>query len=135
MCSGALVCFNLSLFITGPTRCRCYSSIIVLSVSVSIYRPPKHEISQFITDLSKILDFYKPMYERVVIVGDFNSEPRDREIIEFINNHILHNHMHQKTCWKSPKGTRRLDLVLSNHKHSLQNTGTLETGLSDHYFV
>ena len=42
---------------------------------VSIYRPPKHEISRFITDLSKILDLYKPMYERVVIVGDFNSEP------------------------------------------------------------
>ena len=53
-------------------------------------------------------------------------------MIEFINNHLLHNHMHQKTCWKYPKGTCMVDLVLSNHKHSLQNTGTLETGLSEH---
>ena len=101
---------------------------------VSIYRPPRHDISQFISDLSKILDFYKPIYERVLVVGDFNSEPCDREIIEFINNHLLYNHMHQKTCWKSSKGSC-IDLILSNQKHSLQNTGTLETGLSDHHLL
>ena len=42
--------------------------------------------------------------------------------------------MREKTCWKSPNGTC-IDLVISNQKHSLINTSTLETGLSDHHLL
>ena len=40
--------------------------------------------------------------------------------------------MKEKTCWKSPDGSC-IDLIISNRKRSLFNTGTIETGLSDHH--
>jgi len=42
--------------------------------------------------------------------------------------------MKEKTCWKSQSGTC-IDLIISNRKHSLINTGIFETGLSDHHLL
>ena len=56
------------------------------------------------------------------------------EFSQFLNFHQLHNHMKEKTCWKSKNGSC-IDLILSNKKYSLMNTGTLETGLSDHHLL
>ena len=42
--------------------------------------------------------------------------------------------MKEKTCWKSSSG-RCIDLIISNRKFSLMNTGTVETGLSDHHLL
>ena len=69
-----------------------------------------------------------------LINSDFNQEPDTGEFSQFLNFHQLHNHMKEKTCWKSENGSC-IDLILSNKKYSLMNTGTLETGLSDHYLL
>ena len=61
-----------------------------------------------------------------------NLEPDSTEMSNFIESHSLFNHMKEKTCWKSPEGSC-IDLILSNKKHSVFNTGTIETGLSDHH--
>ena len=43
-------------------------------------------------------DFYS--FDRIIII-DFNTEPSDRDLLSFMENHSLFNHMHKKTCWKS----------------------------------
>ena len=98
---------------------------------VSIYRPPSLNIDTFLNCLSNVLDFYAS-YDRVIVMGDFNSDPKTPALSNFLYDHNLFNHVHQNTCWKSSKGTC-IDLILSNHKFSLQNTSTFETGLSDHH--
>ena len=52
----------------------------------------------------------------------------------FLSEHHLFNHMKNKTCFKSEKGSC-IDLILSNKKHSLQHTGTVDTGISDHHHL
>ena len=42
--------------------------------------------------------------------------------------------MKDKTCFKSVNG-RCIDLIISNRKYSLQHTGTVDTGLSDHHHL
>ena len=42
---------------------------------VSSYRPPKQNLSYFLEHLSNLLDFYNT-YDRCIITGDFNSEPK-----------------------------------------------------------
>ena len=42
---------------------------------MGIYRPPNKEERYFLDHLSRAIDFYSKKYDRVVIMGDFNSEP------------------------------------------------------------
>lgn len=98
---------------------------------ISIYRPPSLNLNRFLNCLSDILDCYC-RYDRVIIMGDFNCDPKAPAMVTFLTEHELFNHMHQNTCWKSSNGTC-IDLILSNQKFSLQKTGTFETGLSDHH--
>ena len=95
---------------------------------ISIYRPPKQDLGYFLTWLSKLLDFYSS--ERCIVLGDFNTEPADSNLSNFIDSHEFHNHVKFKTCFKSPNGTC-IDLILSNKRHGLQLTGSLDTGISD----
>ena len=101
----------------------------------SIYRPPKtQKLPVFLEELSRCIDFYYSLYENIMIVGDFNEEPQHPTMVSFMEKHGLYNHMKTKTCWKSPKGSC-IDLILSNKKFSLQNTGAVETYLSDFHLL
>ena len=68
----------------------------------------------------------------MLIIGDFNVEPDNPKLSVFLTAHELYKHMKEKTCWKSPNGTY-IDLIISNKKHSLMNTGIIGTGISDHH--
>ena len=50
---------------------------------VSIYRPPDINLNDFLACLSNLFDFYSN-YDRIIVMGDFNSEPDGREISEFL---------------------------------------------------
>ena len=98
----------------------------------NIYRNPTGQsLTYFLECLSEAIIFYS-QYDSILITGDFNAEPNDPEISNFLLSNQLHNHMKEKTCWKSTKGSC-IDLFLSNKKYSLMNTGTVETGISDYH--
>ena len=88
-------------------------------------------LSYFLKWLSDAILFYSK-YDAILINGDFNVEPVNTEISRFLDSNQLHNHMREKTCWKSRDGTC-IDLIISNKKYSLMNTGVIETGISDHH--
>ena len=98
---------------------------------LNIYRPPKQNTKFFLSQLSDALEFYSE-YDKVLMNGDFNLEPTNPVLTEFLITNCLYNHMREKTCWKSSTGSC-IDLILSNSKRSLMHTGTVETGLSDHH--
>ena len=98
---------------------------------LSVYRPPKQGCKYFLDKLSECI-LYFSTFDSIIVIGDMNLEPDSPEMSNFIESHSFFNHMKQKTCWKSSRGSC-IDLILSNKKHSLFNTGTLETGLSDHH--
>ena len=99
-----------------------------------IYRPPKQDAIFFLNSLSDAIDFYSKTYDNLVILGDINAEPQNQIIKNFLSENSLYNHMKNKTCFKSANG-KCIDLIISNRKHSLQCTGTVETGLSDHHHL
>ena len=39
---------------------------------VSVYKPPAQDATYFLNWLSQIIDFYSVMYEKQIIIGDFN---------------------------------------------------------------
>ena len=101
---------------------------------LAIYRPPRTDITNFLKNISHAIDFYSKSFDNILIVCDFNSNPQTPAISNFISENSLFNHMKDKTCFKSDKGTC-IDLILSNKKYSLQHTGTVDTGISDHHHL
>ena len=97
---------------------------------LSIYRPPRTELSIFLENITKILDIYN--YDNILILGDFNIEAHDKRMDSFINSHSLYSMNKDATCFKSPNGTC-IDLLLTNRKYSFFNTKTFETGMSDYH--
>ena len=96
---------------------------------IGIYRPPALHERYFLDNLSRTIDYYSKKYDKVVIMGDFNSEPSDEPIETFCDSYNLYNLVKEKTCFKGlPKC---YDLILTNCKNSFQNTIVVTTGFSD----
>ncbi|MEO0684268.1 MAG: hypothetical protein AAFY76_04240 [Cyanobacteria bacterium J06649_11] len=98
----------------------------------SVYRPPSLDLNYFLQILTNLIDFYN--FERCVIIGDINSDPKLGNLDNFLDSHIFHNHLRTNTCFKSEAGSC-IDLILSNQKYSLQNTGSFDCGLNDYHHL
>ena len=98
-------------------------------VIMGIYRPPDMNQNYFFNHLSRIIDFYSTKYERIIIMGDFNVEPINPNMINLCDSYDLFNLVKEPTCFKGPP--KCYDLILTNCKHNFQHTQTLTTGFSD----
>ena len=100
---------------------------------MSIYKPPSQNSKYFLDKLQEAIMFYS-IYDYIIVSGDFNLEPIVPELSEFLELNSLFNHVKEKTCWKSTSGSC-IDLIITNRRYCVMNTGTVETGLSDHHLL
>ena len=77
------------------------------------------------------VDQFSTTYDDLIIVGDFNVELEEGNILDCLNIYNLKNFAKQKTCYKNPDNLSYIDLTLTNCHKSFQNTNVFETGLSD----
>ena len=47
------------------------------------YNPQKKNIKNFLNNVSKELDRFLPMYENLLLLGDFNSEMNEEDMKDF----------------------------------------------------
>ena len=66
-----------------------------------------------------------------MFLGDFNVEPEEAKMSEFLNMYSLKNLVSQKPCFKNLESPSCIDLVLTHCSGSFQNTGVFEKGNSD----
>ena len=79
------------------------------------------------------MDNFDSTYDNLALLVDFNAEPEEESISEFLQFTNLYNLISlvkQNTCFKYPGKPTCIDLILTNCPHSFQNTDTFETGLS-----
>ena len=81
--------------------------------------------------LSKNLALYSSTYENYIVLGDFNVEVDNNAISSFCDAFDLVSLIREPTCYKNPEKPSCIDLILTNKPHSFQNSGVIETGLSD----
>ena len=67
----------------------------------------------------------------IILLGDFNNKPEEKNMSNFRNTYHLKNIVKQTTCFKNPDRPSCIDLILANSSRSFQDTCTVETGLSD----
>ena len=73
-------------------------------------------------------------FDNVMVLGDFNLEPDDKDLSSLLQEHGLYNLIKQPTCFKSSNG-RCIDLILTNCKHSFMHSKSFETSFSDHHHM
>ena len=95
------------------------------------YNSHKNNIGTHLEIIGKTLDKLSASYDNIILLGDFNVEPEEAKMSEFLNMYSLKNLVSQKTCFKNPENPSCIDLILTNCSQSFQNTGVFETRLSD----
>ena len=93
--------------------------------------PHRTIIDSHMDSLSKNLALYSSTYENYIVLGDFNVEVDNNAISSFCDAFDLVNLIREPTCYKNPEKPSCIDLILTNKPHSFQNSGVIETGLSD----
>ena len=114
--------------------------IIVFEFSVSNkkwlllgnYRPPSQNDLSFINELNLALNFFSPIYENFVLLGDFNLSTENSNLKNFMCSFDLESLINSPTCYKSTNPSC-IDLILTNKKNHFMKSATFETGLSDHH--
>ena len=95
-----------------------------------VNNPHKDNISNYLQLIRKKLDLYSNN-ESIILVGDFNSGINDECMYDFCESFNLSSLIRESTCYKNPENPSCIDLFLTNSPYSFQNSGVVETGLSD----
>ena len=91
----------------------------------------KTYISDFLEEISKVLDLTAANYEHLFIMSDLNSEVKEKYLTEFSQLYNLKNLINMSTCFKNPSNPSCIDVMLTNHSRSFQNSLAIDNGLSD----
>ena len=94
------------------------------------YHSPSQSDDDFFHNIDKALDTCSK-YDKVLLVGDFNTKISEQGIESFLCMDELCNLVKEKTCFKNMQNTSCIDLLLTNNVYAFQQTTTLCTGLSD----
>ena len=82
------------------------------------YRPPLEPLSRFLDSLTNIIGFFSSSYDIFIVMGDFNSQPTDSIMKDFMEANGFWNLIKSDTCFKG-KGSC-IDLILTNRKYSFK---------------
>ena len=97
------------------------------------YNPNNERTTYFFNQISKVIDIYLKDYENIILIGDFNTTIAETTTSDFCQMYNLQNLINEPTCYKNPKNPSSIDMILTNRKHSFENSTTVEKGLSDHH--
>ena len=95
------------------------------------YNPTWENIVNRVKNISTGLDQFSATYDNLILLGDFNFEPEEVNMSDFLNMYNPKNLTKLKTRYKNPENPLCIDLVLTNSHRSFQNTNVFEIGLSD----
>ena len=95
------------------------------------YNPHKSLIKKHLRAIGKNIDLCSGIYENFVIMGDFNAEPTENAMEEFMKLYNVKNFIKGPTCYKNPGKPSCIDSILSNRSKSFHSPYIIETGISD----
>ena len=100
-------------------------------LSGCFYNPHKTYISDFLKVISKVLDLTTANYEHLFIMGDLNSDVKQKYLTEFCQLYNLKNLINMSNFFKNLSNPSCIAVMLTNHPRSFQNSLAIYTGLSD----
>ena len=95
------------------------------------YNPSKSNIISHLEHLRRSSDFFLANYNNFLLMGDFNVNTSELNMKDFCDSCGFKSLIKVPTCLKNPENPSCIDLILTNNPLSFQNSGIIETGLSD----
>ena len=95
------------------------------------YNPSKSNIISHLEHLRRSLDLYPANYYNLLLMGDFNVNPKELNMKDFCDSYGFKSLIKVSACFKNPENPSCIDLKLTNNPLSFQSSGVIETGLSD----
>ena len=87
---------------------------------ISICKLPLESLSCFLDSLTNMIDFFSSSYDNFIVMGDFNSQPTDSIMKDFMDANGFINLIKSNTCFKG-KGSC-IDLILTNTIYSFKRS-------------
>ena len=97
------------------------------------YNPEKENIANFLLNVASTLDHFLTNYDNLFLMGDFNSEPNEKELADFCETYNLSNLVKGPTCYKNPTNPSCIDLLFINRTGNYKQSIMVETGISDYH--
>ena len=83
------------------------------------------------------LDVLSSKYENIIIIADFNLEPKESAMIDFCQAYNMKKLILKFTCYKNPNKPTGIDVMLTNKPRFFKKSSVLETGFlfsQDHIY-
>ena len=81
---------------------------------ISVYRPLTQDRGYFLNSLIKLINLFWNKNDNYLIMGDFNMEPTESTLSNFLISNNLSNLMKKNACFKGTGFC--IDLILANRK-------------------
>ena len=78
-------------------------------------------------EVSKTLDLHSSTYDKIILLGDFNTEIDEQHMQSFCDNYSLKSLIRQPTCYKNFGKPTCRDLILTNMPRGFQGRYVIET--------
>ena len=95
------------------------------------YNPHKADIKNHLKAMGKGLDSQSSKYDNFISVGDFNAEPTEIAMSDFMEVYNFKNLTKVPTCFKNPNKPSCINLILTNRKKQVMSSTLIEAGVSD----
>ena len=99
---------------------------------LGLYKPLNQKTSDFIQNLSLILDLFFENYDNDTPIADFNLSSDDVPSERFLQAYKLTSLIQEATCFQSSNPSC-IDRILTNQKNMYKLSNTFETGISDYH--
>ena len=131
---------NLPNKIINSYKFKENSEIVLFEFSVSSkkwlllgnYKSPSQNNLSFIKKLNLALNFFSPIYENVILLGDFNTSAENPNLKKFMCSSDLESLIDSPAYYRSINPTC-IDLILTNKKNHFRKPATFKTSLFDHH--
>ena len=100
------------------------------SLLCGTYHPPSQSDHYYFDNIDKALDVCF-QYEKIMLVGDFNTQIGEKCFGDFLFQHELKSVNNKPTCYKNPYKPSCIDFILTNSPLSFYKSNCLFSGLSD----
>ena len=95
------------------------------------YNPHKADIKNHLKAIGKNLDSQSSKYDNFIALGDFNVEPTEIAMSNFMEVYNFKNLTKGPTCFKNPSKPSCIDLILTKRKKQFMPCALIEMGFSD----
>ena len=89
---------------------------------IMLHNPNTNLIADHLHCIGRGIDFYSSKYDNSVILGDLNAEVYNSFLEQFCASYNLKSLIKEPKCFKSVDNPSFIDLILTNHPNSFQNS-------------